>query len=87
MKRIEESKLFRSSDLYLCAFLIAKGAELLSTDAANPNRVEFLLTPRPATDDLEAWAGGWATINAGEYSRAIRHLKRALWAAKGSRSR
>jgi hypothetical protein len=44
MKRIKESKLFRSSDLYLCAFLVAKGAKLLSTDAENPHRIEFLLT-------------------------------------------
>jgi hypothetical protein len=85
MKRIEESKLFRSSDLYLCAFLVAKGAALLSADADNPNRVEFMLTPRPSAKDLEAWAGGWATVNAGEFSRALRHLKRALYQAKDGR--
>jgi hypothetical protein len=85
MKRIKESKLFRSSDLYLCAFLVAKGAKLLSTDAENPHRIEFLLTPRPATEDLEAWAGGWATVNAGEFSRALRHLKKALYRAKDGR--
>ena len=85
MKRIEESRLFRSSDLYLCAFLIAKGAKLLSTDAANPDRIEFLIVPSPATKDLEARAGGWATVNAGEFSRALRHLKKALYRAKDGR--
>lgn len=85
MKRIEESKLFRSSDLYLCAFLIAKGAKVLSTDADNPDRIEFLLTPRPVTEDLEAWADGWATVNAGEFSRALRHLKKAFYRAKDGR--
>ena len=85
MKRMEESNLFRSSDLYLCAFLVAKGAELLSTDADNPDRVEFLLAPRPSAEDLEAWAGGWATVNAGEFGRALRHLKKALYRAKDGR--
>jgi len=85
MKRIEESKWFRSSDLYLCAFLVAKGAQLLSTDADDPDRIEFLLAPRPPAKDLEAWAGGWATVNAGEFSRALRHLKKALYRAKDGR--
>ena len=87
MQRIEENQVFRSSDLYLCAFLVAKGAKLWATDAGNPDRVGFLLTPRPKAEDLEAWAGGWATVNAGEYSRALRHLKRELWAAKDRRQR
>jgi hypothetical protein len=85
MARIDEGRIFRSSDLYLCAFLVAKGAELWATDASNPNRVEFLLKPRPKPKDLEAWAGGWATVNAGEYSRMLRHLKKALWQAKDGR--
>ena len=85
MKRIGENRLFRSSDLYLCAFLVARGAELLSTVADNPVRVEFLLAPKPAAKDLEAWAGGWATVNAREFSRALRHLKKALYRAEDGR--
>jgi hypothetical protein len=87
MKKTDKNEVFRSSDLYLCAFLIAKGAQLFSVDAEDPERVGFLLTPRPTTEDLEAWAGGWAAVNAGDYSRALRHLKRTLWAAKDSRQR
>ena len=64
---------------------IAKGAELLSTDANDPDRIAFLIAPRPATEDLEAWAGGWATVNAGEFSRALRYLKKALYRAKDGR--
>ena len=54
--------------------------------------------PLPSLDTAEGFqahrewehvlnAGGWAMVNAGEYSRALRHLKRELWAAKDRRQR
>ena len=85
MERISSNQTFETSDLYLASFLLCRGLKLWATDACNPNRVVFLLTPRPETVDLEAYTEGRAVANVAEFGRALRTLKRALHRAKDGR--
>ncbi len=82
MQRCDESKLFRTSDLYLAAYLIARGLRLWATDPHDLARVVFVLTPRPNPDDLAAYGAGTATANVADFGRALRTLKRALYDAR-----
>ena len=51
----------------------------------SPDRIVFVLTPRPEAEDLEAYAEGSALVNVGDFGRSLRTLKRALWRAKDGR--
>ena len=85
MKRISADHIFETADLYLAAYLLTRGLDLWTTDGRDPARVVFVLTPRPRPTDLEAYAEGRAETNVGEFGRALRRLKKALWRAKEGR--
>lgn len=81
-ERIWEDLIFRTSDLYLAAYLLTRGLRLWAPDRHDPARVEFVLTPRPRTEDLEAYVEERAQVNDDDFGRALRTLKRALWRVK-----
>jgi hypothetical protein len=85
MQRTATDSFFKTSDLYMAAYLHTRGLQLWGTDAENPDRVVFILTPRPEAEDLEAFAEGRALVNVGEFGRSLRTLKRALYRAKDCR--
>ena len=85
MQRIAADRIFETSDLYLAAYLSTRGHRLWATDSHNPERIVFVLTPRPDADDLAAYLEGRATVRVDEFGRALRELKRALWRAKQGR--
>lgn len=68
---------FTTSDTFLAAFLIAKGAHLVGTDDTEPMRVKFILSPKPSSEDIEGYASETAMVNAVGYARALRQLRRA----------
>lgn len=79
MQRIDTDRTFETSDLYLACYLIAGcGLRLWATDKHDPGRVVFVLSPRPAPEDLAAYAEERATVNVGAWGRALRKLKRAI---------
>ena len=84
-ERIRTADMFETSDLYLGAYLLCKGLKLWATDARDPARVIFVLTPRPRAEDLEAYAEGRALVKVGDFGRSLRTLKRALHRTKAGR--
>lgn len=82
MDRISEDLIFRTADLSLAAYLLTRGLKLWATDSRDPGRVLFLLTPRPQPDDLMALADGSAQVNPGDFWRALKKLKAALYRAQ-----
>ena len=87
MKRIKEEESFRTSDLYLAAYLCAsRGLSLSSVDSSrDPNRVVFLLVPRPDPADVTGYTEGKALVEVGAFGRALRTLKRELHRVKRGR--
>jgi hypothetical protein len=88
MDRMDESpanEFFTTSDLFLASFLLTKGHRLHSTDGSDPRRVVFVLTPRPDSKDLVAYAEGNATATVFEFVRAMRYLKKQIWAIRDGR--
>jgi hypothetical protein len=80
--KIDESRILRTEDVSLAAFLMAKGARLWATDCTSLGRVEFCLTSLPSGDDLTAFVKGCAIVNVRDYSSAIRIIKGAMRRAK-----
>jgi hypothetical protein len=58
MKRTPIDQTFETSDLYLAAYLVARGLRLWATHAHNQERVIFGLTPRPSPEDLAHYHEG-----------------------------
>ncbi|MBN1814952.1 MAG: hypothetical protein JXA14_24150 [Anaerolineae bacterium] len=85
MQRIAVDQIFETSDLYLAAYLLTRGLRLWATDAHDPARVIFVLTPPPQPADLSAYTQDRAEVNVSEFGRALRTLKKALWRAKDGR--
>lgn len=80
-----ETQPFRTSDLYLCCFLLAAGHHLEGIDQSDTQRQVFEIMPYPPTDVLAAYADGTATVAVQAFVAAERRLKRAIFDARDGR--
>jgi len=73
---VKEVKTLALTDLYVAAFLLAKGHRLTRVDDSQPWKVEFHFS-RLAKTDTDAFYGG-GTIEGRVYAAALRDLKAIL---------
>lgn len=68
---------YSTGKLTFAAHLLASGkAQLLGTEPVpGSTKVAFVLSPHPATGDIEAFFNGSAIVSALHYSEAINRLK------------
>ncbi len=74
-----QAETFKTYDLVLAAWLLSKGADLVGVDDADPQRVRFILTPRPSHDDLSAFEEGQTTAQVQSFYKALRRCKTAIY--------
>jgi len=70
---------FRTSDIWLAAFLIAGGNSLAEVDRRNPRRVDFILARWPTAEEQRGFDTGDGLVKIGPLMAALRRLKRALY--------
>ncbi len=71
---------YRSSDLALCAALIARGHKLVGLDATTPRRINFLIQANSTLNsDVSNYYGDSMLVNARSYFDAIKLLKSRLY--------
>jgi len=76
-----ESTSFKSSDFYLCCFLVAKGAVVIDIDKTNPRRSVFMFEDSPELQqDVEDFFNQRASINPRTFASAIKDVKQQLYA-------
>lgn len=70
----------RIADLACCAALISKGFKLSALDRSNPKRVQFLFTPEPEIETVEAtfWEDE-LFVNARTYFDNLKVVKSRLY--------
>ena len=75
---------FKTSDLYLAAYLIALGYEYKGIRPVKPgsSQQEFILEGEPTNDEIADFATGVAMVNAQMLCRALRMLKGLIWVAR-----
>jgi Domain of unknown function (DUF5659) len=74
---------FKTSDLYLSAFLQVRGAHLSHIERNNPQRCIFIFDNCDETS-LSEWNKGTAETNAVAYTNALQRLKRTLYSGEGA---
>jgi hypothetical protein len=70
--------MYKTSDLYLAAFLSAEGYRLESTERVG-SRVVFCFELDDMQGALVAWAGRTAVTNAAGYADAVKRFKGLLY--------
>ncbi len=70
--------MYQTTSLYLAAFLMARGVDLLGTWPGNLLTLEFSDAEGEATEAAREWQSGQATINARQYMTAILEVKRLI---------
>jgi len=78
---------FRTSDIWLAAFLIAQGNALSEVDRRNPRRVDFVLARWPTAEEQRGFDTGDGLVKIGPLMAAVRRLKRALYDHAGGGDR
>jgi hypothetical protein len=75
---------FKTSDLYLAAYLIALGYEYKEVQSVRPgsSQLEFILDGEPTNDEIADFTTGVAMVNAQALCRALRALKSLIWSAR-----
>ena len=77
--RIQADQTFETTDLCLASYLVAAcGLRLWACKACSPERVTFVLTPRPDPADLAHYDSGQATVLARSFFRVLRSLEREM---------
>lgn len=75
------STTYRSSDLYVSAYLLAQGLTLLDVDRSDPRRLEFVFEDRPDRPQLvHDFLCGTANGNLADFIYQLRRAKRLLYA-------
>lgn len=72
---------YRTSDLYIAAWLMSKGIALLDIDHSNPQRLEFIFEDQPDRPQLvHEFLCGRAEGNLADFIYQLRRAKRLLYA-------
>ena len=77
LQNTKDHRYYRTSNLYLAAFLFAHNLPISNIDKANPEKCVFIFRDTPEREDLE-WRflfGKEALVDARLYAQAIRELK------------
>lgn len=74
---------FRTSDLWLAAYLLARGNSLAGIDRRDPRRVDFILSHPPTTEDMQGFDTGEGLAPIGGLMAGMRKLKRCLYDGVG----
>lgn len=83
IKSTNEDQIYESSDLFLTAFLLAKGLQLNRTRKLTPQKVFFVLEGCPAREKLVAdYYSGRALVDPLRYQNELRNLKSLIYEAK-----
>ena len=81
MEHVAMSETYRSSDLYVSAWLLSQGLVLLDIDRTNPRRLDFVFQDRPDRAQLvHDFQCGTATGNLADFIYQLRRAKRLLYA-------
>lgn len=79
----ENGNTFRSSDLYLSAYLSLKGVKVITVDRFNPQRCNFIFEKDESiTKLIEEFKLGQARVEPKQYMFKIRELKSMLYINK-----
>ena len=71
---------YRTSDLYIAAWLLSNGLELRDIDRRNPRRCDFVFADRPDRHELvQSFVYGSATGNLADFIFHLRKAKRLSW--------
>ena len=74
---------YRTSDLYVAAWLLSNGLELLDIDRRNPRRCDFIFADRPDRRELvQTFVYGSATGNLTDFIFHLRKAKRLLYSTE-----
>ncbi|HEX3033937.1 MAG TPA: DUF5659 domain-containing protein [Thermodesulfobacteriota bacterium] len=73
----KDYRYYRTTNIYLAAYLYAHNLQLVNVDKANPKRCVFVFRDTPERESLESrfLFGKGATVDAVLYAQAIRELK------------
>ena len=83
-KSLDTEKHFKTLDLFLASFLVAKGLNLIRTAPSSVyNQIVFVLEDHK---DLETWSGdfynGEAEVNVQEFIKSIKYLRSLIYQFK-----
>lgn len=74
---------YRTSDLYVVAWLLSNGLELRHIDRRNPKRCDFIFTDRSDRRELvQTFVYGSATGNLVDFIFHLRKAKRLLYSSE-----
>lgn len=74
------SGVYRTSDLYIAAWLLSKGLQLEDLDRRKPQRIDFIFQDRPDRQELvNQFLCGSATGNVVDFVFYMRRAKRLLY--------
>jgi len=80
---MEANGIYRTSDLYVAAWLLSKGLELQDIDHHNKQRCDFVFTDRPDRPELvHSFLCGSATGNLADFIYHLKRAKRALYSSE-----
>ena len=70
---------FKTADIVLASYLMAKGSELVGVDDSDHQHVKFFIRPLPSPDDLAVFVARDALAPVHSFYSALRKCKRALY--------
>jgi len=80
---MEANGTYRTSDLYVAAWLLSKGLELQKIDRSNSRRCDFVFTDRPDRPELvHQFLCGQAVGNLADFVFNLRRAKRLLYSSE-----
>ena len=74
----KDDTVLRTSDLFLAAFALERGACCIGSDRTNPKRTVFILSPKLSDDDLARFADKTALVNCAGFCDAIVELRHVI---------
>ena len=78
--KMERDGTYKTSDIYVVAWLLSKGLQLERLDRRNPRRVDFIFQDRPDRSELvRQFTCGSATGNVVDFSFYLGRAKRLLY--------
>jgi len=81
--KMETKGIYRTSDLYIAAWLLSKGLQLQHIDRNDRQRFSFIFTDRQDRPELvHSFMCGRATGNLADYVYYLRRAKRLLYSVE-----
>ena len=80
---MQKNGIYKTSDLYIAAWLLSKGLELRGINRSNKQRNDFIFQDRSDRPELvRQFTCGSATGNVGDFVYSMRKCKRLLYSTE-----